>query len=151
MATIWRSRHSRKFLHYSPRLSSSLSLSSTFSNSNPLRKPNPTRWPVEYFKHTYFGNQFSRKNASCLDSEDLKFNRHGPISRFSAGISTSSSGVAEKHDEDPRRDKDDDSGPKVRDLSWIDLYLPKSARPYAHLARLDRPIGTWLLAWPCMW
>lgn len=24
-------------------------------------------------------------------------------------------------------------------------------RPYALLARLDKPIGTWLLAWPCMW
>ncbi|KAK3039499.1 hypothetical protein RJ639_028081, partial [Escallonia herrerae] len=41
---------------------------------------------------------------------------------------------------------------KVGDkASWIDLYLPKKARPYAHLARLDKPIGTWLLAWPCMW
>ncbi|KAK1325689.1 hypothetical protein QJS10_CPA01g00105 [Acorus calamus] len=36
-------------------------------------------------------------------------------------------------------------------LSWIDVYLPKSARPYAYLSRLDKPIGTWLLAWPCMW
>ncbi|KAK2974998.1 hypothetical protein RJ640_012864, partial [Escallonia rubra] len=44
-------------------------------------------------------------------------------------------------------------GPKkVGDkASWIDLYLPKKAKPYAHLARLDKPIGTWLLAWPCMW
>ncbi|KAF3675751.1 4-hydroxybenzoate polyprenyltransferase, mitochondrial isoform X1 [Capsicum chacoense] len=35
--------------------------------------------------------------------------------------------------------------------SWIDTYLPRIVRPYAHLARLDKPIGTWLLAWPCMW
>ncbi|KAK9191329.1 hypothetical protein WN943_019941 [Citrus x changshan-huyou] len=35
--------------------------------------------------------------------------------------------------------------------SWIDLYLPRQARAYAKLARLDKPIGTWLLAWPCMW
>ncbi|XP_060204842.1 4-hydroxybenzoate polyprenyltransferase, mitochondrial [Lycium barbarum] len=35
--------------------------------------------------------------------------------------------------------------------SWIDAYLPQRIRPYAHLARLDKPIGTWLLAWPCMW
>ncbi|KAF9595387.1 hypothetical protein IFM89_000305 [Coptis chinensis] len=35
--------------------------------------------------------------------------------------------------------------------SWIDLYLPDSVRPYAQLARLDKPIGTWLLAWPCLW
>ncbi|KAL5724647.1 4-hydroxybenzoate polyprenyltransferase [Ranunculus cassubicifolius] len=35
--------------------------------------------------------------------------------------------------------------------TWIDKYLPTSARPYAYLARLDKPIGIWLLAWPCMW
>lgn len=35
--------------------------------------------------------------------------------------------------------------------SWVDVYLPASVRPYALLARLDKPIGTWLLAWPCMW
>ena len=28
---------------------------------------------------------------------------------------------------------------------------PPSAVPYAKLARLDRPIGTHLLAWPCFW
>jgi 4-hydroxybenzoate polyprenyltransferase len=27
--------------------------------------------------------------------------------------------------------------------------LPRSARPYALLARFDRPIGWWLLFWPC--
>lgn len=29
--------------------------------------------------------------------------------------------------------------------------LPATARPYASLMRLDRPIGTWLLYWPCAW
>ena len=29
--------------------------------------------------------------------------------------------------------------------------LPARARPYASLMRLDRPIGTWLLYWPCAW
>lgn len=29
--------------------------------------------------------------------------------------------------------------------------LPAAARPYALLARLDRPIGWWLLFWPCSW
>ncbi|GAV75584.1 UbiA domain-containing protein, partial [Cephalotus follicularis] len=48
-----------------------------------------------------------------------------------------------------RRNSEEDKA--VADVSWIDLYLPKQARPYAKLARLDKPIGTWLLAWPCMW
>jgi 4-hydroxybenzoate polyprenyltransferase len=29
--------------------------------------------------------------------------------------------------------------------------LPGRMRPYASLMRLDRPIGTWLLYWPCAW
>jgi 4-hydroxybenzoate polyprenyltransferase len=29
--------------------------------------------------------------------------------------------------------------------------LPRSLRPFASLMRLDRPIGTWLLYWPCAW
>jgi 4-hydroxybenzoate polyprenyltransferase len=33
---------------------------------------------------------------------------------------------------------------------WV-ARLPRVARPYARLARLDRPIGTWLLLFPCWW
>ena len=29
--------------------------------------------------------------------------------------------------------------------------LPAAVRPYAALMRIDRPIGTWLLYWPCAW
>jgi 4-hydroxybenzoate polyprenyltransferase len=35
--------------------------------------------------------------------------------------------------------------------SWVDRWLPAAARPYARLMRLDRPIGTWLLLFPCWW
>ncbi|KAI3687221.1 hypothetical protein L1987_80915 [Smallanthus sonchifolius] len=53
---------------------------------------------------------------------------------------------------DIEKEKRDDGALKNKpSVSWIDLYLPKNVRPYAHLARLDKPIGTWLLAWPCMW
>jgi 4-hydroxybenzoate polyprenyltransferase len=34
---------------------------------------------------------------------------------------------------------------------WMDRYVPAPARPYLRLARLDRPIGTWLLLFPCWW
>ncbi len=34
---------------------------------------------------------------------------------------------------------------------WVDRWLPAALRPYARLARLDRPIGTWLLLFPCWW
>lgn len=39
----------------------------------------------------------------------------------------------------------------IRSGDWIDRVLPGPARPYARLARLDRPIGTWLLLFPCWW
>lgn len=35
--------------------------------------------------------------------------------------------------------------------NWVDRLLPGRARAYARLARLDRPIGWWLLLWPCWW
>ncbi len=34
---------------------------------------------------------------------------------------------------------------------WIDRRAPAAVRPYLRLARLDRPIGTWLLLFPCWW
>lgn len=39
----------------------------------------------------------------------------------------------------------------IRRGGWIDRRMPASVRPYLHLARLDRPIGTWLLLFPCWW
>ena len=35
--------------------------------------------------------------------------------------------------------------------NWVDRWLPPITRPYARLARFDRPIGTWLLLFPCWW
>ncbi|MCX2723843.1 4-hydroxybenzoate octaprenyltransferase [Roseibium salinum] len=46
-----------------------------------------------------------------------------------------------------------DTGP-VADavkLHWVDTRLPVSLRPYARLARWERPIGWWLLLFPCWW
>lgn len=39
----------------------------------------------------------------------------------------------------------------IVDDGWIDRHAPQWVRPYLKLARLDRPIGTWLLLWPCLW
>uniref|UniRef100_A0A1D1YRU4 4-hydroxybenzoate polyprenyltransferase, mitochondrial n=1 Tax=Anthurium amnicola TaxID=1678845 RepID=A0A1D1YRU4_9ARAE len=39
----------------------------------------------------------------------------------------------------------------ITSASWVDRNLPRPLQPYAFLARLDKPIGTWLLAWPCAW
>ena len=34
---------------------------------------------------------------------------------------------------------------------WADRYIPPAWRPYARMARLERPIGWWLLLWPAWW
>jgi 4-hydroxybenzoate polyprenyltransferase len=35
--------------------------------------------------------------------------------------------------------------------NWVDTLAPLWSRPYLRLARLDRPIGSWLLLLPCWW
>ncbi|WP_419816008.1 4-hydroxybenzoate octaprenyltransferase [Glacieibacterium sp.] len=39
---------------------------------------------------------------------------------------------------------------ETRPSGWVEL-LPPRLRDFARLARFDRPIGTWLLFWPCAW
>ncbi|KQU33914.1 4-hydroxybenzoate octaprenyltransferase [Methylobacterium sp. Leaf94] len=34
---------------------------------------------------------------------------------------------------------------------WVDRIAPRWSRPYLRLARIDRPIGWWLLLLPCWW
>jgi 4-hydroxybenzoate polyprenyltransferase len=35
--------------------------------------------------------------------------------------------------------------------NWVDRRAPAFLRPYLRLSRADRPIGAWLLLWPCWW
>lgn len=49
--------------------------------------------------------------------------------------------------EEPRVEKGAVSSQKT----WIEQCVPGSVLPYVHLARLHKPIGAWLLAWPCLW
>lgn len=39
----------------------------------------------------------------------------------------------------------------IRPDHWVERLSPPRFRPYLRLARLDRPIGTWLLLIPCWW
>src|SRR5690606_16157505 len=39
----------------------------------------------------------------------------------------------------------------IRSDHWVLRWSPAAARPYLRLARLDRPIGTWLLLFPGWW
>jgi 4-hydroxybenzoate polyprenyltransferase len=46
-----------------------------------------------------------------------------------------------------------DAAARVADATgnWVDTRAPSWSRPYLRLARLDRPIGSWLLLMPCWW
>jgi 4-hydroxybenzoate polyprenyltransferase len=35
--------------------------------------------------------------------------------------------------------------------NWVDTWAPAPIKPYLKLARFDRPIGGWLLLFPCWW
>ena len=129
---------------------SSLSSSSFYlarSIFNPLSSPPPPPTTTTTFYQIPIPNP-NYSNTFTPTSEIFKF---GCDFRSVAHISTSS--VEEKNndeDDDGDRSKAAAAGAVVS-TSWIDLYLPKHVQPYARLARLDKPIGTWLLAWPCMW
>jgi 4-hydroxybenzoate polyprenyltransferase len=56
------------------------------------------------------------------------------------------SDASAKADIDPAMDPTD-----IHVGDWVDRLLPRWAEPYARLARLDRPIGTWLLLFPGWW
>lgn len=51
--------------------------------------------------------------------------------------------TADPNSEDDRTD--------IATGNWVDRFAPAPTRPYLRLARLDRPIGTWLLLLPCWW
>lgn len=34
---------------------------------------------------------------------------------------------------------------------WVDTWAPRATRPFLKLARIERPIGWWLLLLPCWW
>jgi len=35
--------------------------------------------------------------------------------------------------------------------NWVDRFAPNALKPFLKLGRFDRPIGYWLLLWPCWW
>ena len=41
--------------------------------------------------------------------------------------------------------------PDAAPRNWLDRHAPAWLKPYGRLARWDRPIGWWLLLWPCWW
>lgn len=142
MASALISRASRRFLK--PSL-----LSSGFSPSifNPLissqqcvdQYPSPNV-SVGPFKPSQFGIY------------NLEFCKSvGSLSNFQLVVHISTSPSRLGQDKENKNQSSSSNVSSGGDISWVDLYLPRLVQPYARLARLDKPIGTWLLLWPCVW
>ena len=67
-----------------------------------------------------------------------------------ASSSSSSSSDGGKREEDESGLSEPAAAPEAEN-TWVDRALPSSVVPYAKLVRLDRPVGSALLAWPCFW
>ncbi|KAJ8498034.1 hypothetical protein OPV22_008586 [Ensete ventricosum] len=136
---LWLSRAARKRHRWPPpaALSSLFPLSSPRQNSNsPFSGPRDLGAPIPPRRRPC---SWPPRPATLLDGL--------PRSLSLASIYGSSGSTRE--DGGPR--SPDGEARTAAPPSWVDAYLPVSVRPYALLARLDKPIGTWLLAWPCGW
>ncbi len=77
----------------------------------------------------------------CAQQSSSRFQQHQDRSRH-----------FRHSDRQPDSENERDAG-RVADATgnWVDSLAPAYSRPYLRLARLDRPIGSWLLLMPCWW
>lgn len=94
---------------------------------------------------------FSQSIPQILNLELCRSVRLHPGFSFVEHLSTSSGVGGDSEEQKDLGGNENDMRFPAASLSWIDTYLPWKIQPYARLARLDKPIGTWLLLWPCMW
>ncbi|XVE92890.1 hypothetical protein REPUB_Repub01dG0142600 [Reevesia pubescens] len=121
------------------------SLSSSLSSS----QSSPTTILNQFNRLSHlFPNYENSRYHFIVSKENLSF-----LSNFRPGIAwiSTSSGVTDSSSKGDQRRSNSNNKNVAEVPSWIDVYLPRGIQPYAKLARLDKPIGTWLLAWPCMW
>ncbi|GFP92340.1 4-hydroxybenzoate polyprenyltransferase mitochondrial [Phtheirospermum japonicum] len=142
MAAFYRlSRISRRLRHRN----SFLSAAGSYFHSPPPSSPNNT------FPHTLRHLHHPVEFSGYIRPRTQFYNSSNPIRSIGAYHELLQSScfcsVAPNEKEKESKNSNRDEG----DRSWIDIYLPEKARPYARLARLHNQIGTWLLAWPCMW
>ncbi|XP_068247098.1 4-hydroxybenzoate polyprenyltransferase, mitochondrial isoform X1 [Palaemon carinicauda] len=123
----------------------------------PLKRACPCGTGRQY--HCYHTTQqyYHHRWPSRLPEKSLSVSE---IHRFSrASIATKSSVAVDKNPGDQNQkthptavvDLSIDYGLKPTLPQKIVLKCPKTLRAYLQLMRFDRPIGSWLLFWPCGW
>ncbi|XLU75442.1 hypothetical protein S245_034495 [Arachis hypogaea] len=145
MASTLISRASRRFLKHSFPSSGLAIQYPSPSVFNPLISTEPS---ISINRNFYPSlGPFGQYHHQDSEFESFKTVRSLSNFQFVQHISTSPSSLKEGSE----GNKNQSGNVGKANISWIDLYLPKQVQPYAQLARLDKPIGTWLLLWPCMW
>ena len=128
--TVRRRRQRPVYVSISPLCSSSfvaIRSSSSTSNGDKSSQESKTSNPVA---SSFPSNASNSRNNDAGDSNNVNTVAEGSADNAGSNSATTS---------DPSM------------VTWVDDYLPQSVRPYAHLSRMDKPIGTWLLLWPCYW
>ncbi|KAG0474716.1 hypothetical protein HPP92_014402 [Vanilla planifolia] len=128
--------------------------SAPLSSSSPNRQtPNV---PDDRFRRLPFTNlekpclsTYSLWGSGCT-TFPMRWKAGNGFSFFFLASISSSSGISDDGGE-KQAEGGGQSPHSKASSSWVQSYLPESVQPYALLARLDKPIGTFLLAWPCMW
>jgi len=115
-----------------------LLLGRNFSNIMRLYSQSSHQWSPQK-NNTSNGKSHSTANSPIemdqSETKGSKNNLHDQVLQESSESSHS------------KQEQEQPSEPSIHNIS----YLPPSLRPYAHLARLDKPIGTFLLLHPCLW
>ncbi|XP_054794098.1 4-hydroxybenzoate geranyltransferase 2-like [Prosopis cineraria] len=150
MASVLVSRFSRRSIKsYLPSSGPSVSLCrSIFDPSVPTQS---SVYLIPSLNPCLSNLPFRQSLPQIFNFEFCKRIRFHPDFHSVAHISTSSGVGGDSKERKSLSGNESDVRFPAANLSWIDLYLPRWVQPYARLARLDKPIGTWLLLWPCMW
>ena len=97
-----------------------------------------------------------QSRAFCGNTRDFsKICYRVPASRIREGLVTHGHGIVASPASSPeppvRKELESPPRQEHSPASWVERWLPAAARPYALLARLDKPDAIWLYAWPCFW
>uniref|UniRef100_A0A6U3UIB2 4-hydroxybenzoate polyprenyltransferase, mitochondrial n=1 Tax=Ditylum brightwellii TaxID=49249 RepID=A0A6U3UIB2_9STRA len=95
-----------------------------------------------------YGDNFIRNDAFDASNNFLVVREYSSSTDNEPTSKSTASKSKGKHVEESVNDTASTSSPSS---TWVDTRLPTSLQPYAKLARMDKPIGTMLLLWPCFW
>ncbi|CAJ1947945.1 unnamed protein product [Cylindrotheca closterium] len=118
---------------------SSLGISSSSSSSSSSLLPSPSSSSGPQHKKSHFPS--SPHPYHCWTQ------KHSFHSTLPSASTNDKEQKLEKND--TIRSTATTSDPPI--LTWYDPYVAEWMGPYLRLARVDKPIGTWLLLWPCLW